>query len=217
MKKTILEIFTDKKLVEKIKTKLPYLFQLAEVDNSRDGKLGMEIGSARERIIIALLIYKFGEKNIKTDIGITESETDVIVFKDPISIKTATGKKISGIKLIWTVDPQKALEFSNRYLPSCDIIFVKINWGSTGFLYLFPKKAQDDVLKKIGRNNYIKLPKQGTNPRGVEMSGNAIEELTNHKDTKKIEINWKREIVNYNPYERWVDHWLEDKNINSSK
>jgi hypothetical protein len=56
--------------------KLPYLFQLAEIDNSRNGKLGMEIGSARERIVIALLIYKFGEKNIKTDIAITKSEID---------------------------------------------------------------------------------------------------------------------------------------------
>ena len=65
MKKTILELFEDKKLIQKIKEKLPYLFQLAEVDNSRDGKLGMEIGSARERIVIALLIYKFGEDNVK--------------------------------------------------------------------------------------------------------------------------------------------------------
>ena len=50
MSKKIYEIFEEKKLIEKIKKKLPYLFQLAEIDNSRDGKLGMEIGSARERI-----------------------------------------------------------------------------------------------------------------------------------------------------------------------
>ena len=38
-------------------------FQLAEIDNSRDGKLSMEIGSARERIITALLIYKLPTYN----------------------------------------------------------------------------------------------------------------------------------------------------------
>ena len=54
----------------------------------------MEIGSARERIVIALLIYKFGEDNIKTDIAITESETDVIVFDEPISIKQLQTKKL---------------------------------------------------------------------------------------------------------------------------
>lgn len=210
MKKTILELFEDKQLIKKIKDKLPYLFQLAEVDNSRDGKLGMEIGSARERIVIALLIYKFGEDNVKTDIGITEAETDVVVFNEPISIKTATGKKISGVKLIWTVDPQKALEFSQKYSPSCGIILVQINWNDKGYFYLFPKNAQEDVLKAIGRDQYIKLPKQGTNPRGVEMSGKAIEELSKHKDTKVIEVDWKRETINYNPYDRWVDHWLEE-------
>jgi len=53
----LIEIFKDKKLVNKIKTRLPYLFQLAELESSRAGKIGMEVGSLRERIIIALLIY----------------------------------------------------------------------------------------------------------------------------------------------------------------
>jgi len=57
----LIEIFTDKNLVEKIKKRLPYLFQLAELESSRAGKTGMEVGSVRERIIVALLIYKFGE------------------------------------------------------------------------------------------------------------------------------------------------------------
>ena len=87
----------------------------------------MEIGSARERIVIALLIYKFGEKNVKTDIAITESEIDVIVFDEPISIKTVTNKNVVGVKLIWTVDAQKALAFINNYSPECDILFVHIN------------------------------------------------------------------------------------------
>ena len=44
--------------------RLPYLFHLAELDSSRAGKIGMEVGSLRERIIVALLIYKFGEDNV---------------------------------------------------------------------------------------------------------------------------------------------------------
>jgi len=51
----------------------------------------MEVGSLRERIIVALLIYKFGEENVKTDIPITEPEVDVKLFNQPISIKTITG------------------------------------------------------------------------------------------------------------------------------
>jgi len=148
MSKKIHEIFSEKKLINKIQEKLPYLFQLAEIDNSRDGKLGMEIGSARERIVIALLIYKFGENNVKTDISITESEIDVIVYDEPISIKTVTNRNVVGVKLIWTVDAQKALVFINNYSPECDILFVHINWGGKGALYLLSKECQKEILNK---------------------------------------------------------------------
>jgi len=56
----LIELFDDKNLVRKIQNKLPYVFQLSELESSRAGKTGMEVGSLRERIIVALLIYKFG-------------------------------------------------------------------------------------------------------------------------------------------------------------
>ena len=61
-------VFEDEELVNRIKTRLPYLFQLAELESSRAGKIGMEVDSLRERIIIALLI--FGEANVETNIPI---------------------------------------------------------------------------------------------------------------------------------------------------
>jgi hypothetical protein len=48
------EIFDDKLIVKRVKNKLPKLFQLAELESSRDGKIGMEIGSVRERIMQCL-------------------------------------------------------------------------------------------------------------------------------------------------------------------
>jgi len=171
----------------------------------------MEIGSARERIIIALLIYKFGEENIKTDIAITKSETDVIVFDEPISIKTVTNKKVVGVKLIWTVDAQKALEFIDDYSPKCDILFVHINWGGKGAMYLLSKEGQQEILAQYGKEFYFKLPKQGTNPRGVEITNEAINKLVEHSTTKKVEIDWHRdETIKYNSYDRWVEHWKEE-------
>ncbi len=208
MNKKIYEIFEEKTIIQKIKKKLPYLFQLAEIDNSRDGKLGMEIGSARERIVIALLIYKFGEKYVKTDIPITEKETDVIIFDEPISIKTVTNKKVVGVKLIWTVDAQKALEFIDNYSPECDVLLVHINWEAKGGIYLLSKEAQKEVLKEYGKEFYFKLPKKGTNPRGVEITNQAINKLVAHSSTKKLEIDWNRDnSIEYNSYERWVEHW----------
>ena len=214
--KQINDLFKDLALVSKIQKKLPTLFQLAEKENSRDGKLGMEIGSTRERIIIALLLYQFGEKNVMTNIPITEKETDVFLFKKPISIKTVTNKKIVGVKLIWTVDGQKSLEFINSYKAECDLLFIHINWNSEGVFYLISREAQAEILSQHGKDFYFKLPKKGTNPRGVEITNQAFKELIKHHETKRIRINWVRnKQQDYNPYGRWVDLWENKKTFNS--
>lgn len=202
------QLFSDEEIIKRIKDKMPYLFQLAELDSSRAGKLGMEIGSARERIIIALLMYKFGEENVKTDIPITKPEIDVVLFDRPISIKTVSGG-LTGVKLIWTVDPEKALEFSKNYHPSADLLLAQIKWGETGWFYYFSLKNQVKIFEKLGRKRYIKLPKQGTNPRGVEITKEALELLAKEKQTMKIDIFWKRGKPNYDVYDRWLELWRE--------
>jgi len=209
MSSRLIEIFEDRKLVTKIKNKLPYLFQLAELESSRAGRIGMEVGSLRERIIVALLIYKFGKANVETEIPITEPEVDVKLFGVPISIKTITGK-FSGVKLIWTVDAQKAREFRENYHPHCDILLVQINWGSIGGFYYIPLEAQRKLFDRIGRDRYIKLPKPGTNPRGVEITKETLTSLVKDNLSKVIEINWQKTRIDYNPYKRWVDYWRED-------
>ena len=210
MSSRLIEIFEDVRLVNRIKNKLPYLFQLAELESSRAGKIGMEVGSLRERIIISLLIYKFGEANVETEIPITEPEVDVKLFGEPVSIKTITGKGFSGVKLIWTVDAQKAKEFRETYYPHCDIILIQINWGSVGGFYYIPVEAQRKLFDRIGRNRYIKLPKPGTNPRGVEITKEALSSLVKDNLSKVIEINWQKSKIDHNPYKRWVDYWRED-------
>jgi len=114
MNSQFVKIFEDNNTVIKIKEKLPHLFQLAELESQRAGKIGMEVGSVRERIIVALLIYKFGEENVESEIPITEAEIDVKLYDLPISVKTKTGTGYSVVKLIWTVDPQNAKEFQEN-------------------------------------------------------------------------------------------------------
>jgi hypothetical protein len=70
----LVELFEDVGLVEKIQRKLPYLFHLAEQESARGGRVGMEVGSKREQILVALLIYKFGEENVNTSVPITMPE-----------------------------------------------------------------------------------------------------------------------------------------------
>ncbi|MHB9295821.1 hypothetical protein PilKf_01573 [Pillotina sp. SPG140] len=78
MESVINKLFDDEKVVSKIKTKLPQLFYVAELESSRAGTIGMEVVSVREKIITALLIYTYGEEHVETEIPITESEIDVL-------------------------------------------------------------------------------------------------------------------------------------------
>lgn len=205
----ISQLFTNNTIIERIKMKLPELFQLAEIESSRAGKIGMEVGVLRERVLVALLIYKFGEANVKTEIPTTEPEVDVKVNNKPISIKTITGN-LTGVKLIWTVDADKAKEFRDNYTPVCDIILAQIKWGAHGALYYLPIEAQKQLVHQLGRNKYIKLPKPGTNPRGVEITKDALTLLTQHKLSKNITINWQKTELDYSPIERWLDYWREE-------
>ena len=206
----LLNLFSDTRIVAKVKNRLPYLFQLAELESSRAGKIGMEVGSVREKVITALLIYKFGEENVESDLPITEPEIDVKLFNQPISIKTISGREPSVVKLIWTVDAEKARNFLDTWHPTYDLIFVHINWSSRGGLYYIPYEVQNTVFNKIGRENYIKLPKQGTNPRGVEISNDALKTLINSDKTEFIEVNWVKESIDYDPFKRWIELWSEE-------
>jgi hypothetical protein len=210
MDKRIRKEFENTDSIRKIQEKLPKFFYIAELESSRAGKIGMEVGSLRERIIVAFLIYKFGESNVETEIPITEPEIDVKVYDTPISIKTITGRSFSGVKLIWTVDSVSANNFKNKYQPSCDMIFVQILWNNNGGFYYIPKELQLEVFNQIGKDKYIKLPKEGTNPRGAEISSDALKLMVENKNTIKIPINWAKESINYNSFNRWIELWQQD-------
>jgi len=203
----LIEIFEDESMKQKIARKIPYLFNIAELESSRAGKIGMEVGSLRERILVALLIYKFGEENVETEIPITEPEIDARLFGYPISIKTITG--LGGVKFSWTVDAQKSKEFVESYYPKGDLFLAVIVWGGEGGLYCIPLDTQKRVFENMGRERYFKLPKPGTNPRGVEIGKETLLSLMSDRETKSIKIIWRRSKIDYNPYQRWIDYWRE--------
>ena len=60
-------------------------------------------------------------------------------------------------------------------------------------------EVQRKLFDRIGRNGYIKLPKPGTNPRGVEITKEALSSLVKDNLSKVIEINWQKAKINYNP------------------
>ena len=205
---SVRDLFTDKSTISEIQSKLPKLFRIAEIESSRAGKIGMEVGSLREKVIGGLLIYKFGEDKVNTEIPITESETDVIVNGKNLSVKTITGN--GGVKAVWTVDAASSKNFIDNYAPKCDILLIQIWWGEDKNSFFFiPLEVQKDIFSALGKEKYLKMPKAGINPRGVEFNKEAIQRMLQHPKTLKIKINWIKQDIPYNVYKRWVDFWAE--------
>ena len=213
MKSRLLDLFEDEALRARIQKKLPRLFQMAEIESKRGGGTGMEVGNLREKILIALLIHKFGEKNVDAGVSTTAPGVDTRLFGDPVGIKTITVRAIrssGGVKVSWTVDPQKARQFAENYAPTCDTLLAQIVWKGKGGLFLLPVEAQQEVFATMGREKFLKLPKPGTNPRGVEWSSDALRQLLHHPGARSIEIFWELSQIEYNAYQRWLDYWEED-------
>lgn len=210
MPQTIEAMFKNKQNKKKIQQKTPILFHLAEEESKRAGKIGMEVGVLRERAIVSMFIHFLGEQNVRVDVPTTQAELDVYVASVPISIKTITvsnKNNFSGVKASWTVDKIKVQQFVQEYKPSCSLVFTQVNWSNQGGLYYVPLKVQQELFNNTSKADYFKLPKEGTNPRGIEYQAKALETLCKHKDSICIEINWERPSIKVNVYERWVDIW----------
>ena len=206
----IRSIFTDSQIMSKIQSKLPKLFNLAEIESTRGGKIGMEVGTIRERILISLLRYYFGKNNVNVDISITNQEADVIVYGTLLSIKTKT-KSLSGVKIVWTVDWDVSEKFIKQYNPSTAILFALIDWGrEIDGLFYIPVYIQQQIFDEVGRDQYFKEIKHGTNPRGVEFSQYAMNRMIHHSQTLSIKIDWKYNETKYDIYEKWDQCWNED-------
>ncbi len=179
----------------------------------------MEVGTLREQILIALLIYKFGKEEVNLDIPITEHEVDVRVLGHPLSIKTVTAqsRSIPAVKIVWTVDWNQVAKFVEAYEPKCDLLLVIVRWGGVGGFYGIPLQAQVEVLQTLGKERYLKLPKRGTNPRGVEISPMGVRELLEHPNTKALMIKWQRPAdltareLELAPYMPWLRYWQSEE------
>jgi hypothetical protein len=211
MDKRIEDLLSNPLTIERIQSRLPVLFHIAELESSRAGKIGMEVGTVREKIIVAFFIYKFGAENVKTEIPTTEPEIDVEIFGKAVSIKTISGKRLNGVKLIWTVDRIKARYFFDKYQPHYDMVLIQVNWSNEGAFFYVPVEVQLEVFNSLGKERYLKLPVEGTNPRGVEISGESMRIISMHPDTLKVPIFWNKNYTLHKPYQRWLELWKKEE------
>jgi len=81
---------------------------------------------------------------------------------------------------------------------------------STKWRHGYHLNVHKRVFDRLGRQNYIRLPRPGTNPRGVEVTKEALSNLVGDNESRSILINWQRTKIEFNPYKRWVDLWRKD-------
>ena len=194
--------FDDISFVSIIKNNLPKLFKEAELETMRGGKIGMEVGSLREKILISCLLKRFGENNVNTNFGVSESSKDVKIFDDVISIKTFSNDGYGGLKVFWASDNQTVNKTINNYKPQHSLLITQIKWGKKeGGLYYVPLSVQNEYFEEYGVEKYLKI--NSGNNRGISIDKEILISMLNNPKTKKIEIEWTFNEEPINIYDRW--------------
>lgn len=111
---------------------------------------------------------------------------------------------------MWTVDWEQVQKFITQFAPQSDMVYVNIVWGGKGGLHIIRKETQQLLHAKNGMHWYCKLPRQGTNFRGVEISKEAMRSFVEHESTLCIPIAWNRDkslLEERVLYRRWEELW----------
>ena len=136
------------------------LYQSSQTECSRSSGLTPEVGSSRERDLVASLASN-PLLDVKYDIS-NEREEDVIVDNNNISIKHSSNKNNSqsGIKIIWTVDIDKRNDFLKHFVFNCDLIIVYVRFDKTlenghfEIIYI----SRDELILQQTNSNTSKEP-----------------------------------------------------------
>ncbi len=178
-------IFDDLEFIEKIKSKLPKYISDLNNASRKGGKISPDIGALREKLIIGILKKQYKEK-VKSDYESQEFELDFEFEDERISFKTSVAK---GFKLIWTANYNSGFEFYENYTPTCSIVLLLLFQAKLGRLYYFPLNLLHDTRRKLGKK-FLKIPNTTGNPRGVELSTEAFNQMMASELCKKIVLDW---------------------------
>jgi hypothetical protein len=185
-----------------IRENLPRIFQEINLDNTREDRIGMQVGHQREKAIIGLLAKLFGYNSVNV-VGRSRVNANNL----PLTVITTSSKYLSGIKINWTVDAEKSEQYITDYEPDCNILLVHIQWDGLGGLYYIPVEAQQDVILGLGTLLCLKPPKAGTNARGIEIKSQVLKKLMVHKLSLRLEIEWNKIDIDYDLVQEGLDYW----------
>ena len=192
---------------------LPLAFQTVEVEHRQIGsnKLGMEVGKARENVVIGFLELHLGSDKLHLP-GDGHSQTDVLIGDRRLEIKTVTGN--GPVKAKWTVDNQSATEAIKNFYFYADFLIFRIFWDKNlDSVFYLPREALKEVATEwSGKKTYLKIRK-GTNNRGIEFDREFLDKAAEHPQSLRLKIDWKRQNDSKitHPIQRWKSYWSKRK------
>lgn len=167
--------------LQEVQRNLVYLYQQSQSECTKNGKLSMEIGTSREKDLIAVLHYHMGD-DVEYNVGVHAPE-DIKICGQKFSIKHSSSSVGKGsIKWKWTSDAQQATNFKEQLMSSftdkyySNMILVYIDASSMTITIV-------GVLKDViieGVKNLMEqafVSRTGTNNRGVEFSPRMIKHI----------------------------------------
>ncbi len=183
---------------EKYMKGLITLYQSSQMECSRSSGLTPEVGSSRERDLIASFVSNLG---LNVNYNITnDKEEDVIIDDIKLSIKHSSNKikSHSGIKIIWTVDTEKRNEFLKNFTFNCDIIIVYVRFseildkGELEIIFISKDRlvSIQEEFKSTDKNIFKCLD---GNSRGIEFDKKFFEEML-----KNLNFHIKIKFTNIN-------------------
>jgi len=191
---SIASVFREPKFRKLVQENLPSMFKEARREAETYSNI-MNVGSHRKRKIINLLIKHIGNDRIEDVFSSTMAEIDIKIDSIPISIKTISNN--NSLKMKWTMDYKIVAEIMTEYTPRYDLILARINWDMNdryqpSGLFFIPKQTQTNIMQRLGRENYLRPPKEGTNSRGVSLTKQAYEDWLTDTSTLRIAVDWKQ-------------------------
>lgn len=191
---------------------LPLAFQTVEVEHRQSGsnKLGMEVGKARENVVIGFLKYHMGSDKITLP-GDGHSQKDVLIGGRRLEIKTVTGN--NPVKAKWTVDNQSVTKAMDDFDFYADFLIFRIFWDKNlDSVFYLPRKALKEVANEWPDQTYLKIRKD-TNNRGIEFDKKFLDKTAEHPQSLRLKIDWKRQDESkiIHPIQRWASYWSKRK------
>ncbi len=211
----LVTLFRNEYYVELLRHNLPRAFEVADAESRRIQQrrggqtyesVGQEVGVVRERILVSFLRHTLGDMHIELPTANTAMR-DVMVFQQPLEIKTATRDGLVTAK--WTADTESASRDIGGFEFTADLLLARIWWGmDKDSIFYIPQEVLREVAAGQEPADYLSSA-QGTNNRGIKIKAGFINQAQEHPATVRIPIYWERSDIRLDPMARWMGFWSD--------